>query len=128
MRYSVNVNGKNFDVEIKKLDGTVAAPMVVLPVQAAAPVQTPVVVQAPPAPNQVAASGNNIEVASPMPGSILKILVDVGQQVNENDNIIVMEAMKMEVEIKAPTTGSIKQILVNVGSTVGANDVLIVMN
>ncbi|MGL4453522.1 biotin/lipoyl-containing protein [Cetobacterium sp.] len=130
MRYSININGKNYDVEIKKVDDNFVAPAPIeqpksIPTKIeqpiAASIEQPVVVSA-------TKEDSNVEVVSPMPGAILSILVDIGQQVSEGEAIIILEAMKMEIEVNAPKTGVIKQVLVNVGSSVGANDVLIVMN
>ncbi len=52
-------------------------------------------------------SGN---ITAPMPGKITKILVKVGDSVEENQSIIVMEAMKMEYSLKAQVAGIVKEI------------------
>lgn len=61
-------------------------------------------------------------VCSPMPGVILKILVEVGEPVDEGESILVIEAMKMENEIKAPVTGTIEKIYVEEGNSVNTGD------
>ena len=63
-------------------------------------------------------------VISPMVGKILNIHVKVGDSVNEDDTIIVMEAMKMEIPIVAPAAGTIKEIKVAVGDMVESESVV----
>ena len=62
-----------------------------------------------------------------MPGNILRILVSQGQQVNEGDVLMVLEAMKMENEIVAPKSGTVAQIAVTKGATVETGAVLAVI-
>ena len=55
---------------------------------------------------------------SPLPGTITKINVTVGQQVNAGDTVCMLEAMKMENDIHTQKGGVVKQILVSVGDTI----------
>ncbi|MGH7284928.1 MAG: acetyl-CoA carboxylase biotin carboxyl carrier protein subunit [Polyangiaceae bacterium] len=64
-------------------------------------------------------------VKSPMPGRIVKIMVNVGDEVNAGDSLLVVEAMKMENEIKAKQAGKIAEIHVAAGATVEANGKLV---
>lgn len=66
------------------------------------------------------------ELKAPMPGLVFKVLVDVGQEVKEGDNIMILEAMKMENNLKSPTTGKIIEIKVDEGDAVEKNQILIV--
>jgi biotin carboxyl carrier protein len=66
-------------------------------------------------------------VTAPMVGKILQIETQVGQKVQEDDTVIVMEAMKMEIPVVAPASGTIKEIKVAAGQTVEADDVLAVI-
>ena len=61
-------------------------------------------------------------IVSPMPGKITKILVKVGDSVDENQNILVMEAMKMEYSLKTNVCGIVKEICftANAQVTLGA--------
>ena len=68
--------------------------------------------------------GENI-VYSPMPGKVIKVLVQKGQEVKKGDNLIVVSAMKMESEYKSPIDGIIKKINVQAEDTVEANQPLI---
>ena len=65
-----------------------------------------------------AASAGGTEVAAPMPGTIVRVEVNVGDAVEADQVVAVIEAMKMETEIKAPAAGTVKEILV------GAKDVV----
>ena len=66
-------------------------------------------------------------VKAPMPGLVLDILVEVGQTINKGDNLVVLEAMKMENIIKASGTGVVKNIKVNKKDAVEKNQLLIEM-
>ncbi|MCK8479868.1 acetyl-CoA carboxylase biotin carboxyl carrier protein subunit [Psychroserpens algicola] len=66
---------------------------------------------------------NNIK--APMPGLILEINVKVGQEVNENDPLLILEAMKMENVLTSPRTGVITSISVEKGNAVEKNQLLI---
>ena len=65
------------------------------------------------------------EIKAPMPGLILEINVDVGQTVKENDNLIILSAMKMENSFLSPRDGVIKSIAVNKGDAVDKGQLLI---
>ncbi|MGM9760149.1 MAG: biotin/lipoyl-containing protein [Parabacteroides sp.] len=64
-------------------------------------------------------------VSAPMPGRILAVKVKVGDTVKRNQELFVLEAMKMENSIMADMNGTVKQILVNEGDSVGADAALI---
>ncbi|TCC96333.1 biotin/lipoyl-containing protein [Pedobacter hiemivivus] len=66
-----------------------------------------------------------LEVKAPMPGLVLNIMVAEGQEVNKGDNLLVLEAMKMENILKSPSSGTVKKVLVNKGVKVEKNEVLI---
>ncbi len=65
------------------------------------------------------------KITAPMPGKIVKVLVEVGQAVKTGDNAVIISAMKMESEYKAAVDGIVKSVLVSEGDTVDANQVLI---
>jgi biotin carboxyl carrier protein len=67
------------------------------------------------------------EIVSPMPGKVVKVLVDVGQKVEAHAGIVVVEAMKMQNELKSPKAGVVAQINFEAGATVNAGDVLAVI-
>lgn len=124
MKYKVTLGNRVYEVEVEAGEAMLvdeyegkapvaAAPVVAAPV-APAPAAAPAPVAAPAAP----AVGAGEVVKSPMPGNILKIVASVGQQVNEGDTIIVLEAMKMENDIVASKSGKVSQILVTKGQVV----------
>ncbi len=66
-------------------------------------------------------------VAVPMQGTIVKLLVEVGQEVEAGATVCVLEAMKMENNITAEKAGTVKEIKVAVGDSVGSGDVVVVI-
>lgn len=62
---------------------------------------------------------------APMPGQVLKILVEPGQYVERGDALIILEAMKMEQCIRASVSGMIESVLVGVGAVVSPGDLLV---
>ena len=67
------------------------------------------------------------EVRAPMVGKILSVKVEVGESVNEDDEMFVLEAMKMEIPIGAPGNGAVKEIKVASGQSVESDEVLAVI-
>ena len=70
------------------------------------------------------AQGTN-RITAPMPGKIVKILVEAGQKVEKGQTAVIMSAMKMESEYKAASDGIVKSVNVEAGNTVESNQVLI---
>jgi len=68
---------------------------------------------------------NRYQIGSPLPGQIAKIFIKVGDRVIKGDNILVIEAMKMETTITAETSSIIKSINVETGDNVETKDLLI---
>lgn len=69
--------------------------------------------------------GNGNAIKAPMQSTVVKISVEVGQEVNEGDQVVVLEAMKMEQPLNAHRSGKVKSIGAAVGETVPAGTVLI---
>ncbi len=67
------------------------------------------------------------QVAVPMQGTIVKVLVEVGQEVTEGESVVVLEAMKMENNINADKSGTVAEVKVGPGDTVGAGDVVVII-
>lgn len=67
------------------------------------------------------------EIKAPMPGLIVKLDVEKGQQVKKGDGVLVLEAMKMENEIKSPINGIVSSCKVNSGDAVVKNQLLLVI-
>jgi len=66
-------------------------------------------------------------VESPMPGIIKNVCVAVGDQVNENDTLCILEAMKMETPLVAPIAGKISEVDISDGQSVKGGDKLFVI-
>lgn len=147
--YRITVNGNVYNATVESLDGSAPvavapAPVVVAPapvVVAPAPVvaapaavaPAPAPVAPPPAPTPTptptpaavpTAPGSGTKVESPMPGTVFKCLVNVGDSVSVNQVVAILEAMKMENEIAAPVAGTITSIVSPPGTSVNAGDVL----
>ena len=65
------------------------------------------------------------EIKAPMPGLVLQVLVNPGEEVNANQPLLILEAMKMENVIKSPVDSLVKKIEVNTGDSVEKNQSLI---
>ncbi|MGA2421440.1 MAG: biotin/lipoyl-containing protein [Candidatus Acidiferrum sp.] len=65
------------------------------------------------------------QVAAPMPGKIVRILVKAGDRVELGQGLVVVEAMKMQNEIRSPKSGTVEKIVAKEGETVSAGDVLV---
>lgn len=132
-KFRVSVNGKEYIVEMEEL-GVANQP--VAPVVQQAPV-----VQAPtpqaavqPAPTPVAqpasvqANGPGVDVVSPMPGNIIDVLVKVGDVVEEQQTVAILEAMKMENELVAPKAGTVTAVNVTKGTAVDVAEVIVTIS
>lgn len=130
-KFNITVNGKSYEVEVEELGGVASAPRAAAPAPKAAPAQATAPAQkSAPAPKAtpvapVVEGGET--VLAPMPGTILDIKVNVGDMINKNDVVVVLEAMKMENEICAQASGKIVAINVTKGASVNSGDVLLVI-
>jgi len=75
-----------------------------------------------------AGPGGDPRVVAPMPGRVVRVLVDVGQDVTIGQGLVVVEAMKMENELRAPWAGRVAEIGVAEGVSVQAGRVLVVLD
>ncbi len=67
------------------------------------------------------------EIIAPMPGTIVKILVKEGDEVLDGQDVLMLEAMKMENPIPVNGSGTVKEIKVSVGDTVAAEQLMVVI-
>ena len=125
-KFKIKVDGQEYQVEMEEI-GAVATPAPVAPVAAPAAPAAPAVEAAPAAPVAATPAGADA-MPSPMPGNILRILVNVGDTVTENQPLMILEAMKMENEIVAPKAGVVAGIHVKEGQVVNPGDALITIN
>ncbi len=107
--YEVTVEGKTFNVHVASGGNVTAAPATDASARAEA------------------SSGKTFEVTAPMPGTIVKILVEEGDQVEPGDTILVLEAMKMETEVKTDRAGTVASIPVKASQSVASFETLAVI-
>ena len=74
------------------------------------------------------AANNNPELETPMAGKVIEVMVSVGQSVEVDDPVVVVEAMKMENVLKAHRGGVIGGVRVAAGDTVDVGDVLLMID
>ena len=72
-------------------------------------------------------SGTGEAVSAPLTGTITKILVKPGEEVQSGQVCILLEAMKMETEVRVPRAGSVMEIPIKVGDPVNAGDPLLIL-
>lgn len=124
---NVTVNGNVYTVETEApaapAPKPAPAPKAEEPKAAPAPAAAP----APKAEAPKAAPAAGVQVKSPLPGSIIKVLVSESQAVKKGDTLLTLESMKMENPILAEQDGTVKQIAVTPGQNVMQDDLLIVL-
>ena len=70
----------------------------------------------------------SVEIKAPMTGKIVSIVVNLGDKVNAEDEVVIMDAMKMEIPIYAPAEGTVKEINVKEGDSVKTDQVLMTLD
>lgn len=124
----VTVNGTPYEVEIAGAERTTASKPQVAPAPKEADSAKITPATATPSPRIAAAAPTSgSAVKCPLPGTVLSINVAVGDKVTPGQNLVVLEAMKMENNIDADRAGVIKQIFVQQGATVMEGDNLLVI-
>ena len=113
----IEVNGTKYDVEVHQEQvKTTKTPTLV---------RSRVPVERKDSKIKKSVSSRAYPLVAPLPGSIFKILMSVGDEVKKGDTILIMEAMKMENNIQSEKDGVIASIKVKEGDTVLQNDVLV---
>lgn len=129
--FQFTIDGRKFDTTVKEIDGGMAEVIVNGTVfhvsidqsKTITSVKSAVAKTATAAP--AAQVGGTVAVKSPLPGSIVKVVVAAGQTVNKGDLLLTMESMKMENNIASEVAGTIKNVLVQPGQNVMQDDKLI---
>lgn len=117
---SLEVNGKNYQVELEKKEEVkvskpVVARLVAKPAAKAEKTEAPV------------SSGSKSGVKSPLPGVILELKVKVGDAVKKGQTVLILEAMKMENNITSDRDGTVTEIKVDKGDSVLEGNVLVII-
>ena len=129
MKYTATLNGKQYEVELERVDDYSPIPRYGEAAPAApAPAPAPAAPAPAPAPAPAAPAAGSTNVEAPMPGKILDIKVAAGQAVSYGQVLLTMEAMKMETEIVAPADGTVASILVKNGDMVETGTALVALN
>jgi biotin carboxyl carrier protein len=136
-RFSLSIDGKNFQIELPKIDRGKPFPVKVDGATFKAEFKTPAAktasasfAQALSAPARKALAKNQLiegGVTAPMTGKIVAINVKKGDTVKANQVLCIIEAMKMENEISSPRAGTVQEINVSEGSSVSEGDVLLLV-
>lgn len=108
--FLVSVNGKDYNVTVR--EGT-------------AEVESIKEAEKPKESKAQTSSSGVVEVAASVPGNVYKVAVNVGDSVNENETLLILEAMKMETPVASPCSGQIDSIKVDQGDVVEAGQLLV---
>ena len=110
--YRVSVNGTQYDVVVAPGNGEISqiAPAPAAPAPSA------------PAPTPSAATTS---IKAPLAGNVIEVLVSPGQQIDDGDPVLIIEAMKMETEIRSHCAGTVQSVLVNKGDAIQADQDLV---
>lgn len=127
-KFLIKVDGVAYDVEVEET-GAVQGEAVAAPAAKPAPVKPapakPAAKQQAAAPKSAAAPAGSENVEAPMPGTIMSVNVDAGDEVKQGQVLCVLEAMKMENEIVSPRDGVVASVNTSKGASVKAGDPLI---
>lgn len=134
-KFNIKVNGISYEVEIEEIkEGAPQAaaptlakvtPKVAAPKVAAPKVEAPKVKAK--EKEAVAAGAGEHSIDAPMPGKIVKVVVEEGQSVKAGDVLLVLEAMKMQNEITADADGTVKVVNVEAGQNVKVKESLVIL-
>ena len=102
--YRVSVNGTEYDVVVASGNGDISqlTPAKSTKAEAAAPVS----------------GASTSSIKAPLAGNVIEVLVSPGQQIDEGDPVLIIEAMKMETEIRSDSAGTVQEILVSKGNAI----------
>ncbi|MDA3880661.1 MAG: biotin/lipoyl-binding protein [Prolixibacteraceae bacterium] len=114
----IEVNGTEYNVEVHHEVKQVKTPRLVRKPVSSQPGEDKIV---------KSSGGATIKVEAPLPGNIFKVLVKEGDNIKKGDNLLIMEAMKMENNILAEKDGVVSSIKVKEGDAVLQGDLLIEM-
>jgi len=112
--YKIKVNGKAYKVEVESVEEVASASPAAPKIEKKEEPKVAI-----PTPN----SGAN-DVLSPIQGSVIKVLVKVGDHVKKGQPLFVIEAMKLENEVPSPVEGEVVEILANKGQSVASKEIL----
>lgn len=130
--YNVFVDGDYYSVEVEDASGSLVISQTAAAAKTVAKPAAPPKVEPKPAPAEPPKAAEKIldakgSITSPMPGMIIDVKIGVGEKVNKGDEVIILEAMKMQNSLTSPISGVIKAVNVKSGDSVKQGDVLVVI-
>lgn len=111
--YDVTVNGKTYNVHVKDSE------TIITPTSSSVKVPADGVASEP--------TGEGVNVVSPMPGTVVSVEVEIGDEVEAGDTVVLIEAMKMETPVKTEKAGKVIDIFVSKGQSVASAEALVVI-
>ncbi len=117
--YTVSVNGKSYAVELKGDKAVVNGK------EYAVNIADGIAAGSSSGGGGGSSGGAETEVKAPVPGTVLRITVSPGTEVAEDDELLVMDVMKMETPVKAPCAGTVRSVVVSQSDKVNTGDVLV---
>jgi len=126
VKIKVTIDGKMYEVDVEATEPEQPRPSYVPPLEKARAPLTQVPSTAPPAQKTSETVADESKVCrSPMAGVVVRVSAQVGQQIQANDVLLVLEAMKMETVVTSPRDGKISKVNVNAGDPVQGGQVLV---
>ncbi|NIQ00539.1 MAG: pyruvate carboxylase subunit B, partial [Nitrospinaceae bacterium] len=121
MVFNVRVNGRDYSVEVSTSGAGAPAPAAAPPASSApAPASTP-------AGSAPSSNEQGTAITASLPGSVFSIKCQVGDTVNPEDTLMILESMKMETEVKSHIGGTVQSIKVKEGDNIKTGDELVVI-
>jgi methylmalonyl-CoA carboxyltransferase small subunit len=123
VKYKLTVDGKTYEVDIEATDQVAHRPELPLKAHsgASAPAMPSTTSGTPPEPT----ADENKVCRSPIAGMVVKLSAQIGQTIQANDVLVVLEAMKMETTVTSPVAGKIAKVHVSVGDSVRSGQVVV---
>jgi methylmalonyl-CoA carboxyltransferase small subunit len=128
LKLQIGIDGKSYEVEVEITEDDAAPKPHYIPAQGAATVLTASPMAPAGAPKAAVAEGavNEEKVCrSPIAGMVTRVNAQPGQQIQPNDLLLVLEAMKMETNVVSPVAGKVKTVRVAQGDGVQLNQILV---
>lgn len=126
MKLKITIDETVYEVDVEVLEDAPAAPSGYA--AAAVRAASAGAVKPPPAAPRAVENLDEAKVArSPVHGLVVKVIAKVGQSIQPNDTLLVLEAMKMESAVTAPAAGVVKELRVKAGDKVETGQVLVVL-
>ena len=126
MKLQIGIDGKSYEVEVEITEDDAAPRPHYIPAQPTATVLTAAAVADAPKAEANASVADEAKVCrSPIAGMVTRVNVQPGQQIQPNDLLLVLEAMKMEANVISPVAGKVKNVTVAQGDSVQLQQVLV---